>query len=209
MNLDDLFATLDQLIAAAPAAPPVAPRSPQIAPPIAFGTDMPNRYRDAWQRPSDAKWGGHFARAKSVAASGGIIALIGKRGTGKTRLAAEVLRDKAPERGRYTTAMGLFLRIRASFSKTSPESEAQIIEELARCPLLILDELQERGNTAWEDRLLTHLLDRRYGAMKPTILIANLEPSGLTNTLGDSIVSRLNETGGVLHLDGPSHRTNA
>ena len=72
--------------------------------------------------------------------------------------------------------------------------------------MLILDEVQERGNTAWEDRILTHILDRRYGAMVPTIIIANLTESALVECLGDSIISRLTETGGVIEIDGPSHR---
>lgn len=174
---------------------------------ISHTTDLPKRYRAEWNRPMDAVWMDHFRKVTGTVETGGIIALIGPRGTGKTRLAAESIRNHSPEKAIYTTAMGLFLRIRASFGKSSKESEDQIVSELSRCPLLVLDEVQERGNTPWEDRLLTHILDRRYGAMSPTILIANLTLSALVDCLGDSITSRLNETGGILQIDGPSFRT--
>lgn len=168
---------------------------------------MPRRYRADWVRPTDAVWTAHFSRIMRRIREGGIIALIGPRGTGKTRLAAEAMRDFARERGDYTTAMGLFLRIRASYGKNNDESEKEIITHMARSRLLVIDEIQERGNTTWEDRLLTHILDSRYGAMVPTILIANLTEPALSECLGDSIISRLKEIGGIIEISGPSHRT--
>lgn len=170
-------------------------------------TELPRRYRCDWERPElDLVWMDYFERLMKRVDGGGIIALIGPRGTGKTRLAAEAMRNHSPDSGTYTTAMGLLLRIRASFGKTSRETEGDIVREMATTRLLILDEVQERGNTAWEDRLLTHILDKRYGAMVPTIVIANLTEAGLIECLGDSIISRLTETGGVISVDGPSHR---
>ena len=206
-HVSSIAANFEALIAAAPDDPKPIKGPGAAARDIAFHTDMPKRYRSEWQRPQlDPVWMGHFAKIMQKAEDGGIIALIGPRGTGKTRLAAEAMRNLAPEKGSYTTAMGLFLRIRASFGKTTKESEDDIVKEMVKTQLLILDEVQERGNTAWEDRILTHILDRRYGAMMPTIIIANLTAAALVDCLGESIISRLNETGGILEIDGPSHR---
>jgi DNA replication protein DnaC len=77
---------------------------------------------------------------------------------------------------------------------------------MAECPLLVLDEIQERGNTSWEDRIITHILDRRYGDLMPTVIIANLTKETLADCLGESIVSRMQETGGVMEITGKSHR---
>lgn len=169
-------------------------------------TKLPKRYRSEWERPLDPVWQGNFERTLTKVSEGGLVALIGPRGTGKTRLASEVMRNLSPDKGHYTTAMGLFLRVRASFGKKSAENEGEIVTELSKAPLLILDEIQERGNTAWEDRILTHILDRRYGDMIGGIVIANLDEAGLNECLGASIVSRLTETGGVLEISGESHR---
>lgn len=198
---------LAALIEAAPDAPEPIRGTALAERDISPRTEVPKRYRGEWDRPQlDPVWMEHFGKAMQKCEDGGIVALIGPRGTGKTRLASEAMRNLAPEKGCYTTAMGLFLRIRASFGKSSKESEDDIVREMSTNPLLILDEVQERGNTAWEDRLLTHILDKRYGAMAPTIVIANLTEAALVECLGDSIISRLTETGGILEINGPSHR---
>lgn len=199
--------SLATFIESAPEAPPAVTGTAAPGRDNSPRTGMPRRYRAEWGRPTDAVWEARFSRIMSRIREGGIIALIGPRGTGKTRLAAEAMRDFAREHGHYTTAMGLFLRIRASYARNSDESEKEIVTSMTRTRLLVLDEVQERGNTAWEDRLLTHILDSRYGAMSPTILIANLTVTGLIEHMGDSIISRLMETGGILEISGPSHRT--
>ncbi|BCU77989.1 ATP-binding protein [Luteolibacter sp. LG18] len=211
-SLDALTARLEAMVAAAPERE--EPTMPAVAGPpsgashvrISTGTGMPARYREPWELPREPEWRERFLRVRERVRGKGLLALIGPRGTGKTRMAAEAMRRYSPDLGCYTTAMGFFLRLRASFSKTAAETEAEIVKELAGAPLLVLDEIQERSDSAWEDRMLTHLLDARYGAMRPTIVIANLTQEGLIECLGDSICSRLMETGGVLELAGPSHR---
>ena len=107
---------------------------------------------------------------------------------------------------RYRTAMRFFLEVRATFRKNSESSEMEVIDELAKSDLLILDEIQERGETPFEDRLLTHVIDARYAAMKPTILIANLSKSDLAESLGKSIVDRARENGKSIEFTWPSYR---
>lgn len=204
----DLADKFGAMIDAAPEAPEPITGTARAARNVSFTTGLPRRYRAEWECPAlDDVWMTHFGKIMTAVDGGGIVALIGPRGTGKTRLSAEAMRNHAPDNAIYTTAMGLFLRIRASFGKASKESESDIVDELAKCPLLILDEIQERGNTAWEDRILTHVLDRRYGAMTPTIIIANLTEDALSDCLGESILSRIEENGGVIEVDGPSHRS--
>jgi DNA replication protein DnaC len=189
-------------------------------------SSFPARYREEWCRPDDKPWADlHSKISKKITVegsenmgtwerslirpriSGGITALVGGRGTGKTRMAAEVCREFASSDPTYTTAMELFLRIRSTYDRDSKESEKSVIEDLADASILVIDEVQERGNSEWEDRLLTHIIDRRYGNERPTILIANLTKKELAGSLGASIVSRLQETGGVIEMTGPSHRT--
>jgi DNA replication protein DnaC len=72
--------------------------------------------------------------------------------------------------------------------------------------MLVIDEAQERGGTPWEDRILNHIIDRRYAAMIPTIIIANAKPDALVASLGESIADRMRETGGIIEITGTSHR---
>lgn len=209
-HLPSITPELQALIDAAPDHPIPPPGMADAAPQghiLLRATGFPAAYRPEWERPMlDTGWTAHLATAANRIKSGGILAMIGPRGTGKTRLAAEAARDFAPSKCRYATAMGVFLRLRRSYHAAATESEADIVDELATAPLLVLDEIQERGNTPWEDRILTHIIDRRYGDRGPTIIIANLSESALVDSLGDSIVSRFHECGGVLELNGPSHR---
>ena len=207
MLVTQSLSVFEQLMAAAPEAvsAPPAPQQPRSNA-ISEKTGLPGRYRGEWPLPEDAEWHGRLKKAGKQLDSGGTLALIGSRGTGKTRLAAELMRHETTSRDRYTTAMGLFLRIRRSFSKGASETEADIVDEMSDCPLLVIDEIQERGNTGWEDRIITHILDRRYSEMMQTIIIANLTKESLSECLGDSVVSRMQETGGVMEMKGKSFR---
>jgi DNA replication protein DnaC len=169
-------------------------------------TGLDARYRPEWTRPSDSAWIDCFSSILATVKSGGMIALIGNRGTGKTRISAEAIRDFSRNKSTYMTAMGLFLRIRSTYGKKSSETETEVVTEISKSPLLVIDEIQERGNSLWEDRILTYIIDKRYSSMRPTIIIGNLTPESLISCLGDSVVSRINETGGVIEMKGKSHR---
>lgn len=207
---DPLEAIVTQVLATIPDEGIIA--EPQPGPantvPLLFQrTGFRDRYRHPWDRPDCERWQNRLQRIKTRASGGGNMILIGNRGGGKTRLAAEACRDLYPTRCVYTTAMGLFLRLRASYKRTAKEDESGIVEDLANAPLLVLDELQERGESEWEDRILTHLIDERYARMLGTILIANLKPGELADHLGPSIADRMRETGGMIEITEESHRT--
>ena len=150
------------------------------------------------------KWLERFEKAKAVIANDGILILFGGRGPGKSRMAAElaVIQGQAD----YITAMGFFLDVRATYNRNSDVTERDIINELTASRLLVLDEMQVRGDKPFEDRLLTHLVDARYAAQRPTILIANLTRPELSESLGASIVDRVRENGMVIEFNWPSFR---
>jgi len=181
----------------------------------AFG--WPDRYMEPLDSPSGGEWLAGLALSHPVIETGGILIFHGKRGTGKTQMAAELARTKRfpidagtkadPKRSaHYQTAMRFFLTVRATFKKGSEKTELDIIDRMTEPGLLVIDELQERGETAFEDRLLTHLIDARYGAKRPTILIANLTKDELGKALGPSIVDRASENGRRIDFTWNSYR---
>jgi DNA replication protein DnaC len=168
-------------------------------------TGWPEKYLEAVREPAEGKeWLDAFELARDRVRKRGIVVLYGKRGSGKTRMAAELAVGAGGSR--YRTAMRFFLEVRATFRKGSERSEMEVIDDLTAAELLILDEIQERGETPFEDRLLTHVIDARYAAMKPTVLIANLTKSELTESLGKSIVDRARENGKSIEFNWPSYR---
>lgn len=166
------------------------------------------------------EWAAAFRRAAPVIEAGGIVILHGRRGNGKTTLAADIARSgKWPINGRplrldtrqqqtaaYRTAFRFFLDLRATYKASSEECERDVIDQLAQPGLLVLDELQERGESAWENRSLTHLIDARYAGLRSTILIANMPQRDLEATLGPSILDRVREGGARIEMTGPSLR---
>jgi hypothetical protein len=169
---------------------------------------IPSRHRNT--PPSElrgAPWLGLKSKIETRLGDGLILALVGRRGTGKTQLAVEVAKvvAMAGKRPLYSTAMEFFLSIKECY-RESGGSERRVIENYTIPALLILDEVQERGETPWEDRLLTHLVDRRYQAQKDTILISNQTREAFLAAIGDSISSRIVEAGGVAVCDWESYR---
>lgn len=185
-----------------------------------------------------AEWQGHLdALLSAMGRDGMLVLLAGGRGTGKTQAAAEcikrVCRDySAGEASRrvvrfdkdfdidlyeppndtpalYRTAMELFADLRAAYGKDSNTSEARAMRPFLDARLLVIDEAQERGETDFEDRMLTHLIDRRYANMRDTVLISNLKPDELSKRLNPSIIDRARQCGGVLVFGGTSFRQGA
>lgn len=205
-SISTAMSRLDAMIESAPAGQESAGQPGQARKNrISLKTGLGDRYRDEWDRPSDDEWARNFCKINEAHNKGAILAIIGPRGTGKTRLAAEAIREVG-ESARYATAMNIFLRVRESYGKSATESELDIVKELSRCPLLVIDEIQERGNSQWEDRILTHIIDNRYSNLRCTVIIANMTSGKLIENVGPSIADRMNEAGGIIELKGASRR---
>jgi len=185
-------------------------RIDRIAPIIYTGMDgFPTRYDEELTHD---EWFAMFERARSVVERGGNVLLCGTRGGGKTRMACELAQRAAIPRGKskpkriFKTAMRIFLEIRATYRRDSAITELEVMDNLATCRLLVIDEVQERAESDFEAQKLTAIIDDRYRHKMPTILIANLTPQAFQATLGPSICDRCNEDGGLLEFTWPSFR---
>jgi DNA replication protein DnaC len=139
---------------------------------------------------------------------GFLVALLGDRGRGKTQLAVSIIRH-ACEKGmscRYVTTADVFLDIRSTYSRNSDVTERSVIERYANVGLLVLDDFHQRAETAAEQNSLAILLDKRYAARRPTIVIANQSKAEFARCAGDSIVSRMHEAGQPILCDWPTFR---
>ena len=184
---------------------------------------FPNRYENAPEATGDG-WMAHCRQALATIESGGIVVMYGTHGTGKTRMAWELAKKCQPkdavanlggigwagaQRERpavYTTAVDLFRQIRGTFSKDSELSETQVIKMHTDAGLLVIDEMQERGKTEFEDRELTSIIDTRYAYERPTILITNYTREQLAATLSPAVLDRIRENGCGLHFNWTSYR---
>lgn len=158
-----------------------------------------------------AMWLQKFEELKpKVCGKGVLLAFVGIRGPGKTQMAVELMRHQIVERQRpaeFCDAIDIFISLRTTYGEFATRNESAAIAEWCRPDLLVIDELQERGNTPWEDRLLAKILNNRYNSgRKDTILIGNMTVEKLKESVGLSIWERLVETGGIILFDWPSFR---
>lgn len=142
--------------------------------------------------------------------TGFIAGMLGNRGTGKTQMAAALIRETCQREASaiYVKAMDLFLDIRRAY-QMEDECEADRIATYITPRLLVIDEFGVRGESPWEDRLVTHIIDKRYDAGRDTILISNQTPDEFKTAAGASITSRMSETGGIIECNWPSFRRKA
>jgi DNA replication protein DnaC len=184
---------------------------------------FPKRYINT-PLPKSGPWFDAAKRAFHLLKGGGIVALYGGRGTGKTFMSYDLAQagnqypdpDYPPEGtisaplprpAIYRTAMEIFLEIRGTFRRDSEESELDIMRRLAGAVLLVIDEAQERGETEFENQKLTAIIDARYRQERPTIIIGNYATKAeFAASISPSIVSRIQETGGAIHCGWPSFR---
>lgn len=139
------------------------------------------------------------------------LIMMGNMGTGKTHLATGLIRYATRHLAvpaRYITAPALFSRIRASYNSHT-ETEADILAELVRAPLLVLDEIGVGKGSDNELNVTYSLLGQRYDECRPTIIITNLMSADLKAWLGERVVDRLRETSPVVLFDWESHRGRA
>lgn len=158
-----------------------------------------------------AKWDAAFQKASASvnAPMGGTVALIGsRRGTGKTQIGVELMKDAVVQLrpAFFTTAVEFFMRIKETYRKDSHQSEADVIACLCTPFLLVIDEIGKRGGSEWENTLLFELINRRYNACKSTVVIDNRTLKDFSETIGPSIVSRMNESGGIIECEWESFR---
>ncbi len=164
-------------------------------------TDIPADVRNAYRSS--------VSSLRGMKNQPGILALIGRRGTGKTAMGCGLTLEfcRAGRPALYAQTMDYFVALKATYSRDSQHDESQIEAKYLRPELLVIDEIHERGDTKWEDRMLRRLIDKRYATgNRSTLLIANLTPETFAESMGDSITDRVRDGGGLVVADWASLR---
>jgi DNA replication protein DnaC len=152
-------------------------------------------------------WVAALNRAEKVIKRNCTLALLSPtRGNGKTQMAVELIRAccQSLEPALYVRAVQIFMAAKETFD--GPGRESLVLAHYASPHLLVIDELQGRLNTDYENLMLTTLIDLRYVDMKPTVLVANLDEKEFRTHVGPSITDRIIEGGGCIEFDWPSFR---
>jgi DNA replication protein DnaC len=134
-----------------------------------------------------------------------LMALGGRRGTGKTAIGSGACRafkesDKYP---RYQTA----LKCQTDLVYAPWDRKERILDQYRRADFLVLDEYQGRDRRPGFDDLLIDLIDNRYANNRATLLITNSVAEAFEQDIGESVHRRLSEVGGYFECDWPRIQT--
>lgn len=153
-----------------------------------------------------------YAQAMVKDRSGKLV-LLGSNGTGKTHLAVGIVRVLG---GAIYSMYEITTRIRASYVPGAKENELQIVDELARIPMLAIDEIGRTKGSDAETNWLSYIVDKRHARGLPLMLISNKHtrktcPDGgcqncLENYISEDIMSRLAEDGHLVNMTGEDYR---
>lgn len=143
------------------------------------------------------------------------LVMTGKNGTGKTHLAVAALLERGA--GRILTMYEITVQIRATYTPVASRTELEIVDDLARLPLLVIDEMGRTKGSEAEQNWLSYVLDKRHVRKLPTILISNKhvrkdckEDKGcsdcLENYMGEDVMSRFSDGGLLLRFTGEDWR---
>lgn len=149
-----------------------------------------------------------YWKGLGIVKAGETVLILGDRGNGKTQCGVAFIQTCCDglKCSQYIRCRGIGMKLREAFKPNAVISETQAVENFVRPWLLVIDECQERMESDFEYRSLNMILDMRYGALKPTVLIANCNAKQFAELLGSSIIDRVKEGGGMLLFDWPSFR---
>lgn len=146
-----------------------------------------------------------------LAGGDALFLLTGDRGPGKTQMAAWWAGERVragQSAGRYVKCADLLGEIKATWHEGGRRvgTEHDVLRKYRRAPYLVIDEFHERGGSDWENRCLVNLLDHRYDDMLATVLIANFAESKVAEAIPASVISRAQQTGGLVVCDWRGYR---
>jgi DNA replication protein DnaC len=119
---------------------------------------------------------------------------VGPTGTGKSHLAAAVVRDITSRQlvssVHFTFVPSFFDEVRSNFDRPV-EQRDEFWERVLGCDLLVLDDLGAERTTEWVRDQLGILMHQRWANKKPVLVTSNLPLDSYRNTLGERAHSRL------------------
>lgn len=142
--------------------------------------------------------------------TGSSLILCGNAGTGKTHLACSIALHVIREHALaavYMTVGRAFRMVKETYRRDAGKTEEEVLSFFSTPELLVLDEIGVQYGSDTEKNILFEIVNERYEALLPTVLISNLALPALTEYAGERVIDRMKENGGKLVVfDWKSHR---
>lgn len=132
------------------------------------------------------------------------VKLLGTVGTGKTHLAAAVLRETE---GIYRVSDAILNEVKEAERYDIKDDKEHVINRYVNTPFLVIDEIGRSDNAERERHVLYRIINGRYEKRLPTMLISNFDKVKFAEHVGAAITDRLNESCITYELTWASYRT--
>lgn len=142
---------------------------------------------------------------------GGNVVMLGRPGTGKTMLVSATVNQllAAGKRCRVVKMLDMIRELKDCWRRGADYTETQLIKQFSGYDLLVIDEVGLGYGSDTEKLFIFDVVDGRYNNVLPTVLLSNLDLTGVKQAVGDRVVSRLKEDGGqVMAFTGRDRRDN-
>lgn len=139
--------------------------------------------------------------------NGDNLILIGSIGTGKTHLASCLTKQLvyAGFHADFDTLANIVRRIRSTWRDTS-ETEGALFKRYEELDLLVIDEVGVGKGSDNERNIAYEIINRRYCAIKPTVVVSNCNAQLMSNYIDERSVSRLHHKGKFLAMNWADYR---
>ena len=129
--------------------------------------------------------------------------LCGNAGCGKTFLAAMIVRECG---GKFRRAYEISDEYAEAGSFGASRNREAVTADYAKAKVLVIDEVGRMGGQT-EVEVLFRVLNARYEAMKPSVIVTNKTKRELVSYLGKSIFDRFAENSTSIEFSGGSYRS--
>lgn len=137
------------------------------------------------------------------------LTLIGKTGTGKTRLSCSILYEmsKREKSILYTTERQISSKVRSCWNRSSKISEDDVISMYIAPDVLVIDEIRGTDWDQFDGAVIAAIIDGRWQSLrKKTVLAGNVSPEQMKQHFEDRTLSRLADHGCVYACVGEDQR---
>lgn len=131
--------------------------------------------------------------------------MFSRCGTGKTLIVSATIKKLLEKNitSVFCVVPDLIADIKESWVNKKVATEAQIINGLSQCSVLVMDDIcseSRKRNDDYIEELLFRIINNRYRSKKTTIFTSNLDIKELTAKLGNRTMSRILEMTGREHI---------
>lgn len=128
-----------------------------------------------------------------------LVVLLGGNGVGKTWMASALILEfcRLGRSAMFADASDYFLALDQA-REIESRSALQVEVDFLKPELLVLDAMEERADTPAKDRMLTRLINKRYVAVKSTLLVTNETADRFCERVGKTAADRIQDGGGMI-----------